>query len=305
MKDFYNETFSIDYSGNSVSNYSQNETDYINSNKLLEKSTRYNLIITFIVLILGLIGNYLIVFVFTQKKNRVNSSHIFLLCLALNDNLFLKVHLFENVLRTYQNFYSISTSNSEFMYSFNQFIRLINIIERNEIACRLVNYLRYVLRLISALIIVAFTLQRLIIVSYPLMTKFKSKNFAWQAVGAIIIVSLVINFWIPFLFEVHTDLENSYCGIKVEWKSEYLTITFVYMAFTMLLPIIIIFTANLITICKTVKSDLHRNNTLQVHKKSKKSLSIIDNPKPEPNKKKSLSSQKLTSAKLSSCNLNM
>ena len=64
MKDFYNETFSIDYSGNSVSNYSQNETDYINSNKLLEKSTRYNLIITFIVLILGLIGNYLIVFVF-------------------------------------------------------------------------------------------------------------------------------------------------------------------------------------------------------------------------------------------------
>ncbi len=232
-----------------------------------------------------------------------------MLCLALNDNLFLKVHLFENVLRTYQNFYSISTSNSEFMFQFNQFIRLINIIERYEVACRLVNYLRYVLRLISALIIVAFTLQRLIIVSNPLMTKFKSKNFAWKTVGTISIVSILINCWIPFLFEVHTDLENSYCGIKVAWKSEYLTITFVYMTFTMLIPIIIIFIANIMTICKTVKSDIHRNNTLQVHRKPKTSISHAEKSKPMDsikiikNQEKSLLSAKLSSPNLSSCNL--
>ena len=214
------------------------QTTFSKSSELLEQSTRYNLIVTFTVLILGLIGNYLIVFVFAQKKNRINSSHVFLFCLALNDNFFLKVHLFENVIRTYQNFYSISTSSySSFMFSFNQFIRLINIIERYEVACRLVNYLRYVLRLISSLIIVAFTLQRLIIVSYPLKTKFKSKPFAWKTVGVILIISLLVNVWTLFLFEIKYMFDSSFCEIKNEWKSEYMKITFIYMLFTVLVNI--------------------------------------------------------------------
>lgn len=248
----------------------------IKSNNLLENTTRFNLIATFIVIIFGLIGNYLIIFVFSQKENRKNSSHVFLLCLAINDAFFLKIHFFENVLRTFQSltFDGLTFDNS--LSVLYQAIRIVNIIDRFSIACRLINYFRYVLRLVSALIVVAFTLQRLIIVTSPLNTRFKSKSCAWMSVLIISCISIIINAWVPFIFEVQIDSYSQFCDIKKEWKSEYLQITCFYVALTMLIPILTILIINFMTIFRTIKSDSERNKRLQVQRSCSRANTALD-----------------------------
>ena len=54
-----------------------------------------NLFITVTVLAIGLIGNLLVIFIFSRKKSRTNPSHCYLLCSAIVDSLFLIVHFFE------------------------------------------------------------------------------------------------------------------------------------------------------------------------------------------------------------------
>lgn len=248
----------------------------IKSHNLLENTTRFNLIATFIVIIFGLIGNYLIIFVFAQKENRKNSSHVFLLCLAINDAFFLKIHFFENVLRTFQSltFDGLTFDNS--LSVLYQAIRIVNIIDRFSIACRLINYFRYVLRLVSALIVVAFTLQRLIIVTSPLNTRFKSKSCAWISVLIISCISIIINAWVPFIFEVQIDSYSKFCDIKKGWKSEYLQITCFYVALTMLIPILTILIINFMTIFKTITSDSERNNRLHVRRSCSRANTALE-----------------------------
>jgi len=109
----------------------------------------------------------------------------------------LKIYLFSNAKDT------IRTIKDSYSKEINQqsFIHILNIIDRNELACRLINYLRNSFRLISAYIIgfsikllffllhsflisnlllkinqVAFTIQRLFIVYKPLSNNFKSKK---------------------------------------------------------------------------------------------------------------------------------
>ena len=77
--------------------------DYIeDGRKLLEDTTGFlftvrkiNLQISLAIILLGLVGNCATIFIFTQKKYLVNSSHVYFLCLAINDTLFLIVHFFE------------------------------------------------------------------------------------------------------------------------------------------------------------------------------------------------------------------
>lgn len=224
-------------------------------NHLLVKTTEINLIITFIVLIVGLIGNFLLVYIFCQKRFRVNSSNVYLLCLGINDGLFLLIHFFENTIRTYQS------------YSNSYLIKMLNITDRLNLTCCLINYLRYTLRFISAFIIVAFTVQRLIIVSSPLQNRFRSKQSAWVSIGTILIVSVLVNFWVVFIFELQTENEIVfYCDIKSDWKEEYFRITIVYIVLIMIIPILIIFVCNILTIFKSFKSDIQRKKLSVVNK---------------------------------------
>ena len=60
--------------------------DLLNSHFFLALSGKINLFGILIAITVGLIGNFLTIFVFSQKRFRNNSSNIFLLCLAINDN---------------------------------------------------------------------------------------------------------------------------------------------------------------------------------------------------------------------------
>ena len=61
----------------------------------LDKNRRINLIASVFIIVLGLIGNSTIAFVFYFKKFRIGPNQIYLFYLSIIDALFLVVHLFE------------------------------------------------------------------------------------------------------------------------------------------------------------------------------------------------------------------
>lgn len=229
----------------------------LRSADFLEITKLINMILTVIILFVGLIGNSLTIFVFIQQRYRVNSSNVYLLCLAVTDSLFLLIHLFEDTIRTYEGVY--------YKYSPNH-IFFMNVTDNFSSACNLINYFRYFLRFTSAYIIVAFTLQRAYIVFFPLCDRFKSKRSAWYTVLFIVVVSSVLNSWVPFLFEIRkSDKYSPYCDVQKSWRNIYFIITIVYILLIMLIPMLVVFIFNTLIILRTKRSPLNRrSNTIRL-----------------------------------------
>ena len=126
------------------------ENAYFLSYNKLEFAKKSNLYVSIFLIVAGLIGHSLTILVFSQSRFRRNSANVFLLLLAVslfnyfirifypklklkvNDAGFLLSHFFEDTLKTFRLFYSVH----------NTFFDALNIVDRFEIACRLVNYLR-------------------------------------------------------------------------------------------------------------------------------------------------------------------
>ena len=148
-------------------------------------------------------------------------------------------------------------------------ILFINITDKYEFSCRLINYLRYFLRFTSAYIIVAFTVQRLILIYSPLSDRFKSKKSAWITVLITVFISILINLWVPFLFTLQdTGSNKKYCDVEKIWKNTYFIITIVYTTLIMLVPVITIIICNYLIMFKTKKADLLRKSLQYVKKPS-------------------------------------
>ncbi len=251
------------------------------SKNQMEMSRKINLIGSMIVILIGLIGNFLICLVFARKKLRSNSSHIYLFCSSVNDNLFFIVHILEDVLKTFKAVYSMDN---------NYLVNLLNITDENDFFCRFVNYLRNVLRFVSVYLLVAFTAQRAAIVYWPLSSRFKRKKLAWQTISIIIVISLILNSWAPFLFQISTENNQKYCEININYKKEYFFINIVYICLIMILPMIQIVLCNSLIIIKTFKNNQQRKKLQTFKLKNKKKpnetktfLDIVNTKEIKPN----------------------
>ena len=109
----------------------------VESLQLLIASRKINIYATICVILIGLIGNFITMFIFSQKKFRTNSSHVYLLCLSIIDTFFLVNHFFEDTIRAYISIYFSKTDDLFFKTIF-----------RNETICRLANYFQYTFQLI-------------------------------------------------------------------------------------------------------------------------------------------------------------
>lgn len=119
------------------------------------------------------------------------------------------------------------------------------------------------LRFTSAYVVCAFTVQRLFIVCLAPKNRFKSKKFAWITVLSILLVSLLVNVWVPFLFKIQTNESNQmYCDIRKEYKLEYFNITFVYICLIMFIPILTVFVCNSIIIFRAFTVFKFNKNTV-------------------------------------------
>ena len=259
--------------------------EQIQSSHFLINTKIVNIFATIAIIIIGLFGNGLAVFVFAQKRFRLHSSSIYLLCLAISDGMFLLMHFFEDTLRTYIDVFlngendidpacyssdpiqatSSSTPTNNTRAS-DSILRTFNITDRFLLSCRLVNYFRYFLRFISAYIIVAFTIQRAIAIYSPLFqAKFESNRIAWINISIIVCIGAVLNVWVPFLFsprdlKLNEHLTIQYCDIEKQYSVFYFRITIAYIVLTMLIPIIVIFLCNTIVIINIVKANKKRQS---------------------------------------------
>ena len=231
----------------------------------LEKSRKINLLVSIVFLIIGLIGHLLTIFVFIQKRFRKNSCDVYILCLAINDLLFLIIHFFEDTIRTFKDIFAVNKNDLKLLHS-------LNLIDNSMTSCLSMNYLRYVLRFISAYIIVAFTIQRLLSIHSPFSQRFKSTKSAWLTIGLLTCCSFIINIWVLFYFEIQSDetYNNNVksCEVKnekKEWIREYFHITLAYIFIIILIPIIVIFVSNSIIIINIFQSCPKRNG-LKMHK---------------------------------------
>ena len=188
-----------------------NETE--KSKIFLEISRNLNLIVSLFAILIGLVSNLIVIVVFSIKKFRSNSSHVYLLCSAINDSLFLVLHLFEDILRTFKFTYFLQN---------NHIINMLNISENSNISCQLTQYIRNILRFISAYIVVAIIIQRLHVVLEPLSMKFKTKRSAWYTLSTIACIAIILNIWVPFMFEINIDeYDNKYCDINKNYRTVY------------------------------------------------------------------------------------
>ncbi len=253
--------------------WSFNENDKnTESLDLLEITKTVSLHSSIFIIFFGLIGHFLTLLIFSQRRFRNNSTNIYALILSIVDSLFLLIHFFEDTLRIFRDIYfeTLEDFNSQF-YSF---ITTLNIIDRFDSVCFTFHYLRYVLRFISAYIICCFTIQRLTNIYRPLKRHFKSKKLAWKTVGTIIIISLIVNFWVLFFFEINNEGTIKYCDVKKERAKEYFHITHAYTFMIILLPISIIFVCNTIIIAKSCslnKKPIFQNKIKKVHFKMNRS----------------------------------
>jgi hypothetical protein len=171
----------------------------VRSVKFNETVRVLNIFVSMLFIFVGLIGNSLGVYVFVQKRFRNHSSSIYLLFLCLSDGLFLLMHFFEDTLRTFIDvFLNADTSSYDPVTaacvnmtnytnpfkliattaangnalaetsSLESALRSINITDRFNVTCRIVNFLRYFLRFVSAYVIIAFTVQVWVHIKYQI-----------------------------------------------------------------------------------------------------------------------------------------
>ncbi len=149
----------------------------------------------------------------------------------------------KNTLKTYKNI----CSNNNFMVNF------ISISDKNDVICRLINYLGNVLRFISIYIVVVFTVQRLYIIYQPLSIRFKRKKSVWQTVLIIVGISFILNSWVFIIFRTDKiEVSNrQYSNIDNYLWSEYFILNSVSFCFIMFVPIIILMLSNILILIKT------------------------------------------------------
>jgi hypothetical protein len=230
----------------------KNDTDEREeSEKFLTDAKKINTFITICIIIIGLIGNCLTVIIYGQKKNRKNSSNIYLLCLAINDTLFLFVHFYEDTVRNLK-------SNFDFKPEIIQFINKIDIIVQNDLTCKFVNYLRYSFRMISVYLIISLTIQRLLIVYKPLNEKNKRKSTAWKSVTFVVLISFFLNLWTFLFFKLNESEGFIYCDMIKDSILSYFYINILYSLFLIILPIIVIVVLNILIIYKLIKTNKKR-----------------------------------------------
>jgi hypothetical protein len=245
---------------------------------------KINIYSSLCIIVIGLIGNLLITYIYASKKRRTNLNHVYLLCAAINDNIFLIIHLFEDTLKTYLDVYSIEKGN---------FLHMFNLVDKN-IQCQLINYLRNILRFVSAYIVVAFTIQRLVIVFKPLTTRFKNNKSAWKTVLIIILISILFNIWVPFIFKIND--ENQMCDINPNFSSEYFYISLGFILLVLGIPMIIVLICNALIFTKIKKSEIKRKKLqLQIRsiKINNKDIILTRSPK-SPNLNQFLNTPRLS-----------
>lgn len=201
----------------------------------------------FVLTTLGIIGNVLSILIFLSPRYRRQSSHFYLLSLALSDLCFLIINLIEDTFRNHNALY-----NSR-----------INILDRSpNIICIFVQYARNGTRLLSSWIIVSFTIERLLVVFYPLKRAIICRRkIARFVVFFLFVLSLLSNINVPFHYGIITltnsiNHEETICDVLPQYRGIYMSFAIGSMISVYLVPMCIIGVVNMLICCKLWRKSL-------------------------------------------------
>ncbi|CAF1641837.1 unnamed protein product, partial [Adineta ricciae] len=127
-------------------------------------------------------------------------------------------------------------------------------------------YLRHTLRFAAHWIVVAFTLERLIVVYFPLQTSVLCNP---RSARRICLFILIISFLLPFysflMSNVNSDEKNelSECDIMNEYKAIYFYLTIIYGNLTLTFPILIVSIVNILTVRQLLRAGRLRKKQQQ------------------------------------------
>ncbi|CAF1143167.1 unnamed protein product [Adineta steineri] len=205
---------------------------------------------TLVLTTLGIIGNILSILIFLSPRYRRQSSHFYLLCLALSDLCFLIINLFEDTFRNHNQVYKSH----------------INFLDRSSsLICIFVQYARNVTRSLSSWIIVSFTIERLLVVFHPLKRAIICRRKIARFVVCILFsLSFVSNINVPFHYGIITQenstRNDSICDIIPEHRQIYMRFAIATMTTVYLVPMCIIGLVNMLICCKLWRKSLLMEN---------------------------------------------
>lgn len=189
----------------------------------------------FLLTSLGVIGNILSVLIFLSPRYRRQSSHFYLLSLALSDLCFLLINVLEDTFRNHDNVYRSR----------------INFLDRSSrLTCILVEYARNVSRSLSSWIIVSFTIERLLVVFHPLQRAIICRRkIARTVVFVLFCLTLLNHLNVPFHYGIiprpDERANETICDILPESRKIYMKFAIGTMLTVYLLPMCIIGVVNL------------------------------------------------------------
>ena len=149
----------------------------------------------------------------------------------------------------------------------------LNLVDLSRPLCKCSTYLRHTLRFAAHWIVVAFTLERLIVVYFPLQTSVICNP---RSARRICLFILIISFFLPiysFLMsdvsidEKHKKLE---CDIINQYKRIYFYLTIIYGNLTLTFPIIIVCIVNILTVRQLLRAVRLRKKQQQEFTATKK-----------------------------------
>lgn len=223
------------------SNMNSNITNRDSSSTLVYIERYMSIYGPFILTTLGVIGNILSILIFLSPRYRRQSSHFYLLSLALSDLCFLIINLIEDTFRNHNDLYKSR----------------INILDRSStLVCIFVQYARNTTRLLSSWIVVSFTIERLLVVFYPLKRAIICRRkIARLVVFILFILSLLSNINVPFHYGIIHQLNNSnkeetICDILPKYRSIYMHFAISAMISIYLVPMFIIGLVNMLICLK-------------------------------------------------------
>ena len=229
-------------------------------------------------------GNVLSLKVFCSTKVPRTSSRTYLIALSIFDGIFLLTHFIDSTCKEIVEHYKLDFP--------------INITDQKQTMCKSFVLLRNTCRAASPWIIVAFTLERFLVVNFPHHSSIISKPIlAKRFIIIIIIMSVLVSLYAPILSGVALTPNSLYkrisrkistvaasatplhmpffqqekffkrtCDVLAEYRSLYIYLTVFYTTVVIILPLIIISVFNAVLIARLYRStDQWTTAKLELH----------------------------------------
>ena len=199
---------------------------------------KINLHISLVLVIIGLLGNFMNVLVMF-KSMRKHTSSIYIVTLAVSDSTFLILQFIQSLLPVLGCFHFSDPLNFRIIY--------------NAASCKVVMFLYNLVANYSSLLILCFTVERFIAVYKPMKVKqlCTMKRTRLTCVISIVIISVYV---VPYNFlMIGLDSTLRRCTVYPKWISPHSVINVVELAFFRVIPVFVIAVMNIFIIYKVVR----------------------------------------------------